>query len=139
MVSGLFSAKTVVHLSTTPATASFEHAVAVCTETPALNTSTTALIARRVCIISSLIPSATSPISARFLFFRLPPSRNAMRADVIRPCACCARPAIGHHDHRAAEQQDKGAPFQTIELHWVPSQGRIAGYRIGEEQSAGYT
>ena len=28
MVSGLFSAKTVVHLSTTPATASFEHAVA---------------------------------------------------------------------------------------------------------------
>src|SRR5262245_16281226 len=51
MVSGLFSAKTVVHLSTTPATASFEHAVAVCTETPALNTSTTALIARRVCII----------------------------------------------------------------------------------------
>src|SRR6266567_7760811 len=33
MVSGLFSAKTVVHLSTTPATASFEHAVAVCTET----------------------------------------------------------------------------------------------------------
>jgi hypothetical protein len=44
MVSGLFSAKTVVHLSTAPATASFEHAVAVCTETPALNTSTTALI-----------------------------------------------------------------------------------------------
>src|SRR6266568_4963408 len=59
MVSGLFSAKTVVHLSTTPATASFEHAVAICTETPALNASTTALIARRVCIISSLISSAT--------------------------------------------------------------------------------
>src|SRR4029450_5105226 len=55
MVSGLFSAKTVVHLSTAPATASFEHAVAVCTETPTLNRSTTALIARRVCIISSLI------------------------------------------------------------------------------------
>src|SRR5215467_12327734 len=58
MVSGLFSAKTVVHLSTTPATASFEHAVALCTETPALNASTTALIPRRVCIISSLICSA---------------------------------------------------------------------------------
>src|SRR5262249_4796096 len=57
MVSGLFSAKTVVHLSTAPATASFEHAVAVCTDTPALNTSTTALIAGRVCIISSLISS----------------------------------------------------------------------------------
>jgi hypothetical protein len=37
------------------ATASFEHAVAAWTETPALNTSTTALIARRVCIISSPI------------------------------------------------------------------------------------
>jgi hypothetical protein len=61
MVSGLFSAKTVVHLSTALATASFEHAVAVCTETPALNTSTTPLIPRRVCIISSLISSATSP------------------------------------------------------------------------------
>src|SRR5215471_2871539 len=58
MVSGLFSAKTVVHLSTTPATAFFEHAVALCTETAALNTSTTALIPRRVCIISSLICSA---------------------------------------------------------------------------------
>jgi hypothetical protein len=57
MVSGLFSARTVVHLSTTPATASFEHAFAVCTETPALNTSATALIARRDCIISSLIAS----------------------------------------------------------------------------------
>jgi hypothetical protein len=44
-VSGLFSAKTVVHLSTAPAVASFEHAVAVCTETPALNRSTTTLIA----------------------------------------------------------------------------------------------
>src|SRR5437660_1034754 len=65
MVSGLFSANTVVHLSTAPATASFEHAVAVCTETPALNTSTTALIARRACIISSLISSATSPVGGR--------------------------------------------------------------------------
>jgi hypothetical protein len=60
MVSGLFSAKTVVHLSTAPATASFEHAVAVCTEAPALNTSTTALITRRVCIVSSLISSAAA-------------------------------------------------------------------------------
>src|SRR5215475_10914603 len=51
MVSGLFSAKTVVHLSTAPVTASFEHAVAVCTETPALNRSATELIARRVFII----------------------------------------------------------------------------------------
>src|SRR5262249_24878046 len=53
MVSGLFSDKTVVHLSTAPATASFEHAVAVCTETPAPNRSTTALTVRRVRIISS--------------------------------------------------------------------------------------
>jgi hypothetical protein len=40
---------------------------------------------------------------------------------------------------RAAEQRDELAPFQLIELHSVPSQGRIAEYRIGEEQSAGYT
>src|SRR5262245_18332833 len=97
MVSGLFSAKTVVHLSTAPATASFEHAVAVCTETPTLNTSTTALIARRVCIISSLISWATSPISARFLFFR-------------------------PHFHRVTKQRDELAPFQLIELHSVPCQ-----------------
>src|SRR5262249_51558659 len=66
MVSGLFSANTVVHLSTAPATASFEHAIAVCTDMPALNSSTTALIPRCICIISSLISSGTSPISARF-------------------------------------------------------------------------
>src|SRR2546422_11355453 len=72
MVSGLFSAKTVVHLSTAAATASFEHAVAVCTETPALNTSTTALIPRRVCIISSLISSATLPVSVRSPLFHAP-------------------------------------------------------------------
>src|SRR6266568_209288 len=120
MVSGLFSAKTVVHLSTTPATASFEHAVAVCTETPALNTSATALIARRVCIISSLISSATSPISACFPCFRPPPPRNAMRADVIRQCACYARAAIGHH-HRAAEQGDELAAFHSITSSAVES------------------
>jgi hypothetical protein len=39
-----------------------------------------------------------------------------------------------------AEQRDELAAFQLIELHSVPaSQGRFAGYRIGEEQSAGYT
>jgi hypothetical protein len=39
---------------------------------------------------------------------------------------------------RAAEQHDEVAPFQLIELHPVPaSQGRIAGYRIASDQSAG--
>jgi hypothetical protein len=37
---------------------------------------------------------------------------------------------------RAAERQDELAPFQLIELHSFPaSQGRIVGYRIGEDQS----
>jgi hypothetical protein len=39
---------------------------------------------------------------------------------------------------RAAEQRDELAPFQLVELHSVPaSQGRITGYRIGEDQSGG--
>ena len=38
---------------------------------------------------------------------------------------------------RAAKQRDERAAFQLIELHSVPSQGRIAEYRIGEDQSGG--
>jgi hypothetical protein len=39
---------------------------------------------------------------------------------------------------RAAEKRDEIASFQLIELHSVPaSQGRIARYRIGEDQSGG--
>src|SRR5260370_41882737 len=74
MVSGLFSAKTVAHLSAAPATASFEHAVAVCTETPALNTSTMALIPRRVCIIFSLFDDITN---ISLLAFLLPAGAEA--------------------------------------------------------------
>ena len=41
----------------------------------------------------------------------------------------------GNRRH-AAEQRDELASFQLVELHSVPaSQGRIAGYRIGEDQS----
>ena len=39
---------------------------------------------------------------------------------------------------RAAEKRYEIAPFYLIELHSVPvSQGRIIGYRTGEDQSAG--
>jgi hypothetical protein len=39
---------------------------------------------------------------------------------------------------RAAEQRDELAAFQLIELHSIPaSQGRVAGYRIASDQSAG--
>jgi len=49
---------------------------------------------------------------------------------------CCAR---GERPRRcrAAEQRYELAPFQLIELHSVPSQGRIAEYRISEDQSGG--
>src|SRR5262249_55022006 len=96
MVSGLFSAKTVVHLSTTPATASFEHAVALCTETPALNASTTALIPRRVCIISSLICSANHQSSVG--------SHCSSREHP--GTACRERPPC----RRAAKKRDERAP-----------------------------
>jgi hypothetical protein len=37
-----------------------------------------------------------------------------------------------------AEQSDELAPSQLIEFHSIPaSQGRIAGYRIGSDQSGG--
>src|SRR5258706_15291297 len=102
MVSGLFSAKTVVHLSTAPATASFEHAVAVCTDTPALNTSTTALIARRVCIISSLISSGTSPNELASL--------SSGRHRRGTRCAGRNRP----RGRRAADQRDELAASHSI-------------------------
>jgi hypothetical protein len=39
---------------------------------------------------------------------------------------------------RAAEKRNEIAPFYLIDLHSVPvSQGRMVGYRTGEDQSAG--
>jgi hypothetical protein len=38
---------------------------------------------------------------------------------------------------RAAEQRDELAPFQLIELHCQQARAGFAGYRIGEDQSAG--
>src|SRR5262245_11975849 len=50
-----------------------------------------------------------------------------LRARRERPCG-----------RRAADKRDELAPFQSIELHSIPaSQGRIAGYRISNGQSAG--
>jgi hypothetical protein len=48
------------------------------------------------------------------------------------------RPRRERPRRSAAEQRDELTPFQLIELHPVPaSQGRIAGYRIASDQSAG--
>src|SRR5262245_8263924 len=39
---------------------------------------------------------------------------------------------------RAADERDEPASIQLIELHSIPpSQGRVAGYRIASDQSAG--
>src|SRR5215469_10718930 len=46
--------------------------------------------------------------------------------------ARCERPR-----DRTAEQRDELAPLQVIELHSVPSQGRIAAYRIRNDQAGG--
>jgi hypothetical protein len=44
----------------------------------------------------------------------------------------------GPRRSRAAEQRDEIASFYLIEVHlFAVSQGRIAGYRIGEDQSGG--
>src|SRR5215472_5211614 len=49
------------------------------------------------------------------------------------PPRAAARVATGH-----AAAHDELAPFQLIELHPIPaSQGRVAGYRIASDQSAG--
>jgi len=45
---------------------------------------------------------------------------------------------IGYLHVGTTEQRDELASSQWIELHSIPaSQGRIAGYRIGEDQSGG--
>jgi hypothetical protein len=42
------------------------------------------------------------------------------------------------HSRSAAQERDEVAALQLIELHSIPaSQGRVAGYRIGGDQSAG--
>jgi hypothetical protein len=53
--------------------------------------------------------------------------RRLLRLHRERPCS-----------HRAAEEGDKLAPFQSIELHSIPTGlGRTARYRISRDQSAG--
>src|ERR1700730_15266611 len=81
MVSGLFSAKTEAHFSTVAATDSRGHAAAVCTERLAVNTSTTPLIPRRVCIsclpqfCSSLTDQATPNVPVQLFFSRYSSTR----------------------------------------------------------------
>ncbi len=52
-------------------------------------------------------------------------------------CSCATADCAQRRFHRAAEKRDELAAFQLIELHSLPiSQGRIAGYRTAEDQSA---
>jgi hypothetical protein len=57
---------------------------------------------------------------------------------VLNACAvhAPARRERPRGSRRATKQRDELASFQLIESHPIPaSQGRIAGYRIGEDQS----
>src|SRR5262249_11511375 len=97
-------------------------------------------------LIYSPAPAAgvqLSPRSAR----ALPPSSRSRlpvgvlhEPDAISVAAfiCAAHRPERPCCRRAAEQRDELAAFQLIELHSIPaSEGRIAGYRIGKDQSAG--
>src|SRR5262249_44030257 len=53
-------------------------------------------------------------------------------------CRLLRPPRERPRSRRAAEQRDELTALQLIALHLVPSsQGRIVGYRIGEDQSGG--
>jgi len=59
-------------------------------------------------------------------------------ADPPHPLALLRARGRRPSGRRAAEQRDELPSLQLIEWHSVPFQpGRIAGYRIGEERSAG--
>src|SRR5215831_3420133 len=83
-----------------------------------------------------IFPSPCS--SAQFTLFgleRLPVFDAHVRSIPGAAAACCAR-AAGGHATAAPPSQDELATSQFIELHSIPSsQGRIAGYRIGRDQS----
>src|SRR5262245_13866525 len=88
---------------------------------------------RRVCLRRSRLPSGLLQIRRQGV-------KGLRRSTAEKPnyrrrrllCARRERPR-----RRAAEQRDEIAPFQLIELHSVPSRGRIAEYRIGNGQSGG--
>src|SRR5262249_44360456 len=70
----------------------------------------------------AMTPRQTPRLNARSHWYRW-----LLRADRERP-----------RHGRATEQREELAAFQLIELHPVPaSQGRITGYRIASDQSAG--
>jgi hypothetical protein len=73
------------------------------------------------------------------LTFRIVGRQGQQHADPPHPVALLLRPRRERPcRRRAAEQRDELAAFYLIELHSVPvRQGRVAGYRIGEDQSGG--
>jgi len=70
------------------------------------------------------------------LTFRIVRSERREHADAPHPLALLRARRDRPRSCRAADERDELAPFYLIGLHSVPvSQGRIAGYRIGEDQS----
>jgi hypothetical protein len=81
--------------------------------------------------IAGLIQALAERVRHRGIPARRPAAKEANHRHRRLLCTRNERP----HRHRAAEQRDELAALQLIELHSIPaSQGRIAGYRIGEDQ-----
>jgi hypothetical protein len=89
-------------------------------------------------IIRIVYPSAEAFEAAPAPIVPPPVAPVYQNPNTAYPVALLAARRERPRSRSAAEQRDEIASFQLIELHSTPaSQGRVAGYRIASDQSAG--